>query len=234
MEGRKDLVCGANEDEFHLRHVAPGRDFAAEYHDLRMIQSGELCAVCGAALGVDGTIEVGHIFQLGKRYSESMGARVLDQSGNEVTLWMGSYGIGMERILAAAAEQRHDENGLVLPAAIAPFEVVVVPVHVADTAQQSVAEDIYAQARQEGLDVLLDDREERTGVKFKDADLIGIPFRVTVGKKVTTGLAEVRDRSTGQTTDVKIKEINEFLRGCCRAKGSDSERGERQQAVGEL
>ena len=225
LAGRKDLVCGANEDDFHLRHVTPGRDFAAEYHDLRVVQSGELCLACGEPLRVDGTIEIGHIFQLGKRYSESMGARVLDQSGNEVTIWMGSYGIGMERILVAAAEQRHDANGLSLPPAIAPFDVIVVPVNVGDAAQRSAAEDIYAKAREAGLDVLLDDREERPGVKFKDADLIGVPFRVTVGKKVTTGMAEVRDRSTAQTTDVKIEEISEFLRIRCRTRDSGVQRG---------
>jgi len=220
LEGRQDLICGANEDDFHLRHVTPGRDFEAEYHDLRVVESGEGCTACGEPLRVDGTIEVGHIFQLGKRYSESMGARVLDQAGNEVTIWMGSYGIGLERILVAAAEQRHDANGLSLPPAIAPFDLIVVPVNVGDATQRSAAEDIYAQAREAGLDVLLDDREERPGVKFKDADLIGVPFRVTVGKKVTTGMVEVRDRSTGQTTDVKIQEINEFLRFHSRARNS--------------
>ena len=218
LEGRKDLVCGANEDDFHLRHVTPGRDFEAEYHDLRVVENGDQCPGCGEPLSVDGTIEIGHIFQLGKRYSESMGARVLDQEGNEATIWMGSYGIGMERILAAAAEQLHDENGLVLPAAIAPFEVIVVPVNVRNAVQRDAAEDIYAQAREAGLDVLLDDREERPGVKFKDADLIGIPFRVTVGKKVTTGIVEVRDRSTAQTSDVKIGELIELLRNRCRPK----------------
>jgi len=145
---------------------------------------------------------------------------------------MGSYGIGMERILVAAAEQRHDANGLVLPSAIAPFDVIVVPVNVGDAAQRSAAEDIYAKARETGLDMLLDDREERPGVKFKDSDLIGVPFRVTVGKKVTTGIVEVRDRSTGQTTDVKIEEVSEFLRVCCRARESGGG-DDRQRAVGE-
>lgn len=225
LEGRQDLICGANEADFHLRHVTPGRDFEGEYHDLRVVENGEQCLACGEALRVDGTIEVGHIFQLGKRYSESMGARVLDQAGNEVTIWMGSYGIGMERILVAAAEQRHDSNGLSLPPAIAPFDVIVVPVNVGDAVQRSAAEEIYAKAREAGFDVLLDDREERPGVKFKDADLIGVPFRVTVGKKVTTGIVEVRDRSTGQTTDVKIQEVIEFLRIRCQARDSGGQRG---------
>jgi prolyl-tRNA synthetase len=125
----------------------------------------------------------------------------------------------------AAAEQRHDANGLSLPPAIAPFEVIVVPVNVGDATQRSAAEDIDSQAREAGFDVLLDDRDERPGVKFKDADLIGVPFRVTVGKKVTTGMVEVRDRSTGQTTDVNMNEIVEFLRVRCRARDSGGQRG---------
>ena len=115
LEGRRDLVCGANEDGFHLRHVTPGRDFSAEFHDLRVAQGGDLCTQCGSPLKVASAIEIGHIFQLGKRYSEKMGAKVLDRDGKEVTLWMGSYGIGIERILAAAIEQKHDSDGLVMP-----------------------------------------------------------------------------------------------------------------------
>ena len=155
---------------------------------------------------------MGHVFQLGKRYSEKMGASVLNRDGKETTLWMGSYGIGMERILAGVIEQRHDRDGIVLPPAIAPFSLVVVPVNSGDAGQMSAAEQIYEQAKGEGIDVLLDDRKERPGVKFKDADLIGIPFRVTVGRKVTSGLVELAVRSTKETTDVKIGEVNEFLR----------------------
>ncbi|MBI4465280.1 MAG: proline--tRNA ligase, partial [Acidobacteria bacterium] len=212
LEGRQDLVCGANEDDFHLRHVTPGRDFVAEFCDLREVRDGDLCAQCGALLRLEHAIEVGHIFQLGKRYSEKMGAQVLDRDGKEVTLWMGSYGIGIERILAAAVEQNHDANGMILPPSIAPFSLVVVPVNAADPEQVAVAEEVYEQARNMSLDTILDDRPERAGVKFKDADLIGIPFRITVGRKVTSGMVEVLDRSTRQTADVKIDSVIEFLR----------------------
>ena len=227
LQGRKDLICGANEDNFHLKHATPGRDFSAEFHDLREVQSGDLCSACGAPLRVDGAIEIGHIFQLGKRYSEKMGAKVLDREGKEVTLWMGSYGIGIERILAAAVEQSHDEAGMVLPPPIAPFSLVVVPVNAADPGQMSVAETIYEKARREGLDALLDDRPERAGVKFKDADLIGIPFRVTVGRKVTSGLVEVMDRSTKQTLDVSMDSVVDFLRTSPEAKDLPAEAGGR-------
>ena len=227
LEGRKDLVCGANEDDFHLRHVASGRDFSAEFYDLREVREGEVCVHCGALLRIERAVEVGHIFQLGKRYSEKMGARVLDRDGKEVTLWMGSYGIGIERILAAAVEQNHDADGMVLPAAIAPFAVVVIAVNSADSNQVSVAEAIYQQACSEGLDALLDDRSERAGVKFKDADLIGPPIRITVGRKVTSVEVEILDRSTKQTTDVKIDAVSDFLRNLKRAKDLNAQRGTR-------
>ena len=233
LEGRADLVCGANEDDFHLRHVTPGRDFSAEFYDLRAVQSGDLCLECGSPLELCGAIEMGHIFQLGKRYSEKMGASVLDRDGKRTTLWMGSYGIGIERILAGSIEQRHDRDGIVLSPAIAPFALVVVPVNAADNSQMAVAEKIYERARCDGFDVLLDDRKERPGVKFKDADLIGIPFRVTVGRKVTSGLVEVAVRSTKETTDVKIAEVSEFLRTAwIKTVETAPRRNEDEQAIG--
>ena len=233
LEGRRDLVCGANEDDFHLRHVTPGRDFSAEFHDLRAVQSGDLCPQCSSPMEVRGAIEMGHVFQLGKRYSEKMGASVLNRDGKETTLWMGSYGIGMERILAGVIEQRHDRDGIVLPPAIAPFSLVVVPVNSGDAGQMSVAEQIYEQAKGAGFDVLLDDRKERPGVKFKDADLIGIPFRVTVGRKVTSGLVELAVRSTKETSDVKITEVNEFLRAAWSKNSAAAARGSKnEQAIG--
>jgi prolyl-tRNA synthetase len=233
LQGRRDLVCGANEDGFHLRHVTPGRDFSAEFHDLREVQSGDRCVQCGSALEVAGAIEIGHIFQLGKRYSERMGARVLDREGKETTIWMGSYGIGIERILAAAIEQKHDKDGMALPPSIAPFTLVVVPVNSSQAEQMSVAKQIYEGARADGIDALLDDRDERPGVKFKDADLIGIPFRVTVGKKVTSGLVEVVERSTKQTTDVKISEVKNFLQESMLARNAAAQVGsEKRQPMG--
>ncbi len=215
LEGRRNLVAGANRDDYHLRGVTPGRDFQAEFHDLRVVQSGDLCASCGAALRVSRAIEVGHIFKLGRKYSESMGARVLDASGREVTLVMGSYGIGIERILTAAIEQNHDADGMALPVSIAPFHALITPVNSSDPALMRVAEELYRRCREEKLEALFDDRDERPGVKFKDADLIGIPFRVTVGRKAPAGVIEVVQRSTRSSTDVKISEAGAFLRNAC-------------------
>jgi prolyl-tRNA synthetase len=152
-------------------------------------------------------VEIGHIFKLGYKYSESMGARVLDKDGKEVTPIMGSYGIGIERILTASIEQNNDANGFWLPPQIAPFEVVVTPTNYKDPQMQGAADQIAATLDSAGYDVLLDDRDERPGVKFKDADLIGIPVRVTVGRKVTEGKVEVVQRSTGKTLDASIAEI---------------------------
>jgi prolyl-tRNA synthetase len=163
------------------------------------------------ALRIDTAVEIGHIFKLGYRYSESMGARVLDKNGKEVMPIMGCYGIGIERILTAAVEQGNDENGFWLPASIAPFEVVVAPVNVKDEAVRAAAEDIAKRLDAAGFDVILDDRNERPGVKFKDADLVGIPFRITVGNKVTEGTVEVVLRSTREVCDVTISAIVEYF-----------------------
>jgi prolyl-tRNA synthetase len=162
-------------------------------------------------LRIDRAVEIGHIFRLGYRYTESMGARVLDKNGKEVMPIMGCYGIGIERILTAAVEQSNDENGFWLPPTIAPFEIVVAPVNVKDEAVRSAAEDIAKRLEAEGYDLILDDRDERPGVKFKDADLVGIPFRITAGKKVTEGTVEVVLRSTREVRDVRISAIVEFF-----------------------
>ncbi|MBV9671193.1 MAG: proline--tRNA ligase, partial [Acidobacteriales bacterium] len=159
---------------------------------------------------------IGHIFKLGYKYSESMGARVLDKNGKEVTPIMGSYGIGIERILTAAVEQGNDDNGFWLPAAIAPFEIVVTSTNVRDENLKNAAENIAQRLESSGYDVLLDDRDERPGVKFKDADLVGIPYRVTVGRKVTEGTVEVVQRSTREMTDVSIAAITEYFQGKLR------------------
>jgi len=156
-------------------------------------------------------VEIGHIFKLGYKYSESMGARVLDKNGKEVTPIMGSYGIGIERILTAAIEQSNDENGFWLPAQIAPFEIIVTPTNVGDQKLKITAEDVAARLESEGYEVLLDDRDERPGVKFKDADLVGIPFRINVGKKVTDGTVEVVHRSTRESHDVSIAAITQYF-----------------------
>jgi len=214
LEGRTNLIAGANKENYHMKNLTPGKNFhPTVYADLRSVTAGEPCPNCGKPLRIDTAVEIGHIFKLGYRYSESMGLRVLDKNGKEVMPIMGCYGIGIERILTAAVEQGNDENGFWLPAAIAPFEVVVAPVNVKDEAVKSASEDIARRLEAAGFDVVLDDRDERPGVKFKDADLVGIPFRITVGKKVTEGTVEVVFRETREVRDVTISAIVEHLQG---------------------
>ena len=213
LEGRKNLISGANKEDYHLKNVTPGHTFQpTAYADLRAVIAGEACPSCGAPLRIDTAVEIGHIFKLGYKYSESMGARVLDRNGKEVTVIMGCYGIGIERILTAAVEQSNDENGFWLPPSIAPFDIVVCPVNVKDEALLKAATDIATRLEADGFDVLLDDRDERPGVKFKDADLVGIPYRVTVGKKVTEGTVEVVQRSTRQVQDASIAAITDYFK----------------------
>jgi prolyl-tRNA synthetase len=183
-----------------------------QWVDLRNVEAGEGCPNCGTSLVVAKSVEIGHIFKLGYKYSESMGARVLDKDGKEVTPIMGSYGIGIERILTAAIEQSHDENGFWLAPSIAPFDVVIVPISVKDPEQVNKSEEIAESLQRAGLEVIIDDRDERPGVKFKDADLVGIPFRINVGKKVTEGKVEVIHRSTREMQDVNIAAISEHMR----------------------
>ena len=228
LEGRRNMVCGANKLDYHLRNVAPGRDFTWTLSaEIRSVNEGEGCprrydplpgheervihpcrpdGFCTGSLVVGKAVEVGHIFKLGYKYSESMGARVLDENGKEVTPIMGSYGIGVERILTAAVEQSNDKNGFWLPASIAPFTVVVTVTNVADAALRETGEKLAAELEAAGLDVLLDDRDERAGVKFKDADLVGIPYRINVGKKAATGQVELVTRATGASVDVALDE----------------------------
>jgi len=213
LEGRTNLIAGANKEDYHMKNLTPGNDFhPTAYADLRAVTAGEACPSCGKALRIDTAVEIGHIFKLGYRYSESMGARVLDKNGKEVMPIMGCYGIGIERILTAAVEQSNDDNGFWLPASIAPFEVVVAPVNVKDEVVRVASEEIAKQLETAGFDVVLDDRDERPGVKFKDADLVGIPFRITVGKKVTEGTVEVVLRSTREVRDVRITAVVETIR----------------------
>jgi prolyl-tRNA synthetase len=213
LRGRTNLIAGANKEDYHLKNVTPGGNFhPTGYLDLRTVSAGEACPNCHSRLRIDTAVEIGHIFKLGYKYAESMGARVLDKNGKEVTMIMGSYGIGMERILTAAIEQSNDEFGFALPTQIAPFEIVVVPANVNDEKVRTTADEIAKCLSEIGYDVLLDDRDERPGVKFKDADLVGIPYRVTVGKKVTEGTVEVVTRSTRQTQDASIAAITEYFR----------------------
>jgi prolyl-tRNA synthetase len=210
LEGRKNMVCGANKLDYHLRNVTPGRDFTWTFAaEIRSVNEGEGCPTenCQGKLVVGKAVEVGHIFKLGYKYSESMGARVLDENGKEVTPIMGSYGIGIERILTAAIEQSNDANGFWLPASIAPFAVVVTVTNVSDFALRATGEKLAADLEAAGLDVLLDDRDERAGVKFKDADLVGIPYRINVGKKAAAGQVELVTRATSTSVDVTLGEV---------------------------
>ncbi len=216
LEGRKNLVCGANQLNYHYRNVTPGRDFTwTAMEDIRNVAEGEDAPNAPegvrAPLRIGKAVEIGHIFKQGYRYTEPLGARVLDSSGKEVTPVMGAYGIGIERILTAAIEQAFaetaDANGLWLPRAIAPFEVVITVTNVRDAELLATGERLAEQLEAAGMDVLLDDRDERAGVKFKDADLVGVPFRVNVGKKVAEGLVEIVHRAAGIVEDVPVAEV---------------------------
>jgi len=218
LRGRKNMVGGANREGYHLRNLTPDVTFQhTGYADLRSVGEGEGCPKCGQLLKIGKTVEIGHIFKLGYKYSESMGARVLDKEGKEVTPIMGSYGIGIERILTSVIEQNHDENGFWLSPLIAPFEVVVVPTNMADAKLASAAKQIAAELENAGLEVLLDDRDERPGVKFKDADLVGIPFRINVGKKLAEGKVELITRSTRASRDVMMGEVSAVAAELVRA-----------------
>jgi prolyl-tRNA synthetase len=207
LEGRKNMIAGANKDDYHLRNVTPGEDFTPEYFDLRQVLAGDACTQCGAVLEVHKTVEIGHIFKLGYKYSQSMGLRVLNEAGEEVAPIMGSYGIGVERILSSAVELYADKDGMSLPPSIAPFTVVVTPVNFNDAGQREAAERIYRDLKAKGIDALLDDRDERPGVKFKDADLIGIPFRVTIGKKLPQGLVEFVERRGRHAVEAPVERV---------------------------
>ncbi|HEY2394127.1 MAG TPA: proline--tRNA ligase [Candidatus Angelobacter sp.] len=209
LRGRKNLVAGANKENYHLKNVTPLKDFhPTEWVDLRNVSRGEGCPNCGEALVVGRAMEIGHIFKLGYKYTKSMGASVLDKDGKEVMPIMGCYGIGVERILTAAIEQNNDADGFWLSAQIAPFDVVVTPTNVKDATLMGASEEIGQKLENAGFSVLMDDRDERAGVKFKDADLVGIPYRINVGKKVTEGRVEVVSRSTRQSQDANIPGID--------------------------
>jgi prolyl-tRNA synthetase len=210
LEGCENMVAGANKLDYHLRNVTPGRDFFWTLcADIRTVNEGEACPKdgCAGKLVVGKAVEIGHIFKLGYKYSESMGARVLDVNGKEVTPIMGSYGIGIERILTAAVEQSNDKNGFWLPASISPFTVVVTVTNMTDALLKETGETLAAELEAAGLDVLLDDRDERAGVKFKDADLVGIPYRINVGKRTAEGKVELVTRATSTSVDVALSEV---------------------------
>ncbi len=211
LEGRKNMVAGANKDDYHLLNVTPGEDFTAKFVDIRQVEKGDTELTTGAPLEILKTMEIGHIFKLGYKYSESMGLDVLNEEGKEVKVIMGSYGIGVERVLCGAVELYNDADGISMPVSIAPFEVVVTPVNITDEAQSKAAHELYTTLKQSGIDALLDDRDERPGVKFKDADLIGIPFRVTLGKKLAQGIVEVVERRGKIMSEVPLSEVAAWL-----------------------
>ena len=209
LKNRRNMTTGANKDDWHVRGVNVDRDFKVDlWADLRTVEAGEGCPRCETGvLEIFKGMEIGHIFKLGTKYSESMGATVLNQEGKEVPIVMGSYGIGVERILTAAIEQRHDEDGIIWPKSLAPFDVIVTITNMKQDELREAGEKLYRELQRAGLEVLLDDRDERAGVKFKDADLIGIPYRITIGKKVGEGLVELFDRSKKQSEDVRIADV---------------------------
>jgi prolyl-tRNA synthetase len=228
LEGRHNMVGGANQLDFHFRNITPGRDFSwTAAADIRNVNVGDVCPTpgCSGVLHIGKAVEIGHIFKLGYKYSKSMGASVLNREGKEVAPIMGSYGIGVERILTAAIEQsaanrpaaanpgKGDQTSYALPPSIAPFQVVVTVTNVAEEPLRSAGEEIAQALSGAGLDTLLDDRDERAGVKFKDADLTGIPFRINVGKKLTEGKVELVDRLSGETLELGVAEVTSVLQG---------------------
>ncbi len=213
----RNFIVGANETDCHIENVNPDRDFVPEITaDVRSIEEGDICPVCGKKIKTAQGIEVGHIFKLGTKYSDALGLTYKDDSGEDKSVIMGCYGIGVNRCLAAVIEQNNDENGIIWPASIAPYKAVVVPVNVKDEAQLALAEKIASQLEDAGIEIVLDDRDERPGVKFKDWDLIGIPVRITVGKKAADGMVEYKKRSASDfeliTSEEAVKKALDFLK----------------------
>jgi prolyl-tRNA synthetase len=206
LGGRRDMTTGANQDDFHLRGVDVARDISVDdWLDLREVRAGEACPLCSAPLAVNKTIEVGHIFKLGTRYSEALGASVLDENGRATPIVMGSYGIGVGRVAASVVETHHDEAGIVWPVSVAPFEIVLTVVNPKEVGTAEVGERLYEALRVLGIDALLDDRDERPGVKFKDADLVGIPYRITIGSRgLERKVVELKRRRTGEVRELPL------------------------------
>ncbi|GAB7388253.1 proline--tRNA ligase [Bacillaceae bacterium] len=212
VETLVNAVAGANETDYHLLNVTPGKDFAvSRYADVRNIQEGDVCPRCGGEIRFARGIEVGHVFKLGTKYSKQMGATFLDENGKERVMIMGCYGIGISRLVAAIIEQNHDENGIIWPASVAPYQVHLITVNGKQEEQLRLSEQIYESLSGEKFEVLWDDRQERAGVKFKDSDLIGIPLRVVVGAKAGEGIVECKIRRTGEAHEVPAADLPAFL-----------------------
>ena len=217
LPGQKNLCAGANKENFHLINVNYGRDYTADIvANIKMIAEGDPCPKCGAPVKFTRGIEVGQVFKLGTKYSEPMGAVYKDENMKEHNILMGCYGIGVSRTMAAIVEQCHDDNGIIWPVTVAPYHVIITVVKAKDTEQMALAEQMEAELTAQGVEVLVDDRDERPGVKFKDADLIGIPVRITVGKKAAEGIVEYRLRSGGDTEEKPVqqavKDAAEFVK----------------------
>lgn len=218
IETMKNFVIGANETDMHYKNVNIGKDFTpTAVADIRTITEGDVCPKCGKPVKTAQGIEVGHIFKLGTKYSEALGLNYQDEDGQSKTVIMGCYGIGVTRCLSAAVEQNNDENGIIWPVSIAPFEAVVIPVNSKNEEQCEAAEKIYTELKEKGIDALIDDRNERPGVKFKDADLIGIPVRIVVGKRIGEGMVEYKERreenSVDKTVNDAINDVVAFING---------------------
>ena len=219
LKNRVNMTTGANENDWHYKGVDIGRDITVtSWADLRTVTNGESCVTCGTALELWKGIEVGHIFKLGTKYSETFGAYVQDENGASQPVIMGSYGIGVERNMAAVVEASHDEKGIIWPVSIAPYEAVITVIRIDDETSMGVAEDLYASLQSVGIDVILDDRDDRPGVKFADAELIGIPYRVTIGPKgVASGVVELTTRRDLVTEEVALVDIGTVVAERARA-----------------
>jgi prolyl-tRNA synthetase len=204
-----NFVTGANKEDYHLINVNIGRDFKVEaFRDLRFVNKNDRCPRCGESINIARGIEVGHVFKLGTKYSSSMKAVFLDKDGQEKIMIMGCYGIGIGRTVAAGIEQNHDEDGIIWPLPLAPYHVIITPVNVKDEKVMNAAENLYNSMLADNIEVIFDDRDERAGVKFKDADLIGIPLRVTVGmKNLEKGNVELKTRKTGENKLYPLRDI---------------------------
>ncbi len=213
LSNMTNFVMGANKEDYHVKNVNIGRDVSVTaFADLRIARETDSCARCGGALKFARGIEVGHVFKLGTKYSKAMKAQYLDKNGKEQYMIMGCYGIGVGRTVAAAIEQNHDENGIVWPLPLAPYQVIITPVNMNDDKIKRMSVQLYEALQKRGVEVILDDRDERAGVKFKDADLIGIPLRVTVGQKLlTAGVLEVKIRRTGEVKALAADTVEDFV-----------------------
>lgn len=213
----KNFVVGANETDMHYKNVNIGRDFEPDtVADIRVVVTGDACPKCGKPIKSEQGIEVGHIFKLGTKYSDALGLKYLDENSQQKTVIMGCYGIGVTRCVAAAVEQLHDDNGIIWPVSIAPYEAIVVPANYKSEEQMAAAEKLYEELKAAGIETLIDDRAERAGVKFKDADLIGIPVRVVVGKRIGDGIVEYKERTMEKAVELGIdeaaKKVVDFVR----------------------